>query len=160
MSFRNDIKHLEKSDEFKAWKKKDPKSYLVHAFATDQKDRWQFGYYNPGSDRITTFVMDKKSIQSSNDEVFKESGTVERLELDKLKIGFENAKEIAEKLRKEKYPNEQVNKSIFILQSLNKKMLWNITLVTLSFNLINVKIDAIDGNILSDVKESIMSLKK
>jgi uncharacterized membrane protein YkoI len=56
-----------------------------------------------------------------------------------------------------KYPGKSVTKRIIILQNLEAQV-YNITLVTLSFDIINIKVDAVTGKVLADNIQNIMSL--
>ena len=59
------------------------------------------------------------------------------------------------------YPNELINRTIAILQDLEKYgTVWNITHITHSFNTINMKLGAEDGRVLYNSIESLMGLIK
>lgn len=154
-------KRLENSSEYKKWKKDNKDSYLCSCFYLDQDGgNWQFDFYLPKKDKIKTFIVEDSEIKSLKDsEIFrKEKKELRKLDLNKVKIDFENAIDIIDNLKKNKYKTENVLKRIIILQNIEKQM-WNITYLTSSFNILNVKIDAFSGKILSENFESVMRFK-
>src|SRR3989344_1220970 len=103
----------------------------------------------------------EKSFQEwkeQNEEIFKkEQETVEKLEMDKVKITFEQTLDIINGI--ERYKNQEFTKKIIILQN-QKLLIWNISFLTKTFQILHIKIDAISGKILHESFESLMSLKK
>ena len=149
------IKKLENSPEFKKYKKENPDAFLTHVFyMLDEanKNAVQVGYYNKDRDRITTFVIEGKSIiKNPEAEVFKEQETVMNpLDISKVKIGISEAVEIAENLQKKKYKENIPFKKIAILQHLPVGQVWNITFVTQTFKTLNIKVDASTKKVVSD----------
>ena len=161
MQLKPAIKRLESSSIFKKFKKSHPDFYLVHAFMMVEQglSPWQIGYYSKKKDRIVVFDVGDKIEQSPESEVFKKGGSVKKIDMGKVKVGFDKALEMAEKHVKEKYGGEPVNKRFAILQNL-ERLCWNITFVTAAFNLINMKLDAATGKMFHDEKTSILKLGK
>jgi len=155
------IKKLEASSMFKKFKEKHPDFYLVHAFMMVEKglSEWQIGYYSKKKDKIVVFDVGKEIQQNPESDVFKKGGSVKKVELDKVKMSFDDALELADKHIKKKYSAESVTKKIFILQKVDNLM-WNVTFVTQAFNLINLKIDAATGKMFHDERTSILKLGK
>jgi uncharacterized membrane protein YkoI len=91
------------------------------------------------------------------EEAFKEGKSIELLELNKVNISLDEALDIAEKKRKEKYPSEIIYKSIVILQNIGVQV-WNITLISMSFNIVNIKVDSETGEVVSSNMHSILNL--
>lgn len=149
MEVKKEIAKLEASDIFRKWKKtKD--AYLVHIFLGNDSTAAQVGYYCKEDDMLSTFVIDGENIkQLSDSEALKEKEhIIKKLDLNKVKVEFAEAKKKAENVLKEKFPKEDVFKWIFILQNLDTE-LWNITGIAKNFNTVNIKIDAINGKLLS-----------
>jgi hypothetical protein len=76
---------------------------------TDDKGNgeWQIGYFNPENELMTTAIIADNKVDLKEDEVFKKPSTVVgKLELDKVKVGYEKAKEIAEEFRKKEHKQE------------------------------------------------------
>ncbi len=150
------VESVEASEEFKEVK---DSVYLCSLFSIMENDKgeWQVDYYNHKEDKMVSFVVNDK-VSREESKIFKEKESkVDRLEIDKVKIDLKEAFKIANKLHKDKYNSETVNKKIVILQVV-KKPIWNLTYLTAAFNIINFKIDAVSGEIISDNKSSALSL--
>jgi len=178
MLLKTAVKKIESSKVFKDFKNRNPDFYLAHAFTIIDKIQqdWQTGYYSRTKDKVVVFMIGKETqsrksagmpkekllsiTRSQEEEVFKKPGErVKKLDLKKVKINLEKAIDISEKLLKKKYPAEIVTKTIVILQHLETE-LYNLTLVTKSLNIINIKIDANNGKVLHESRQSILGLKK
>ncbi len=157
------IEYVEDSEEFKKFKGKNPDYYLVHAFCAinkpEDKKEWLIGYYDKNKDRIVSFTAGEEIKKSEEEEAFKKEGIVEELELKKVKISLEEAIKKAMKAHEKEHKAETITKTIIILQSINKKTIWNITLVTQAFTIINVKVNAETGEETIE-KSSVLNLGK
>lgn len=155
MSFKDDVDKIKNSDVFKNLKKK---LYLCSCFAID--DDWQYDFYDKKSKKITSFkVVDKVKLLEEGSKVFqKEEIVLERLNLDDVKIKLSEALLKIDKIKKEKADSENINKKIIILQHI-KVPLWNISFLTTSFNILNVKINAVNGEIISEKFESLLNFR-
>ncbi len=150
MVLGNIIGKLESSKIFIEWHNQNTSYYLVHAFVMIDpkvKQDWQIGYYDKEKDNIVTFDVGKKIVQNPESEVFKKSGIVNKLDLNKVKVDFNKALKISENFVKKHYPAYAISKKIFILQNL-EKLLWNITFISGSFETLNIKIDAVEGKVV------------
>ena len=150
-------KRLLDSKEFKSWVKKNPDSYLCSCFnARDgiNDSFWNFDFYNP-NDRITTFGVAEEIIVNENQEIFKhDKDRVAKINLDDVKINLDKALELI------KLPEgEQFVKTISILQ-FKDILLWNITMISASFNILNVKINAETGEEAYRNLGSVMDFRK
>lgn len=144
------VKKLEKSSKFKELNKK---SYLAHLFKMMDdlnKDIWQVGYYNEDG-TITTFIIEKKDIKVvPEQEVFqKTKRKVKKLDIDKVKIDLDKALDIAKDLQQKKFSGNTPLKIMVVLQNIANHIVYNITYITNSFNTLNMKIDAINGKVIS-----------
>jgi hypothetical protein len=147
------VDKVERNLEFKEWKKSNSKSYLAHIFHMIDSSNtcsWQVGYYNP-DDTITTFIVESEEIKIVPEEkVFKKTKKkVKRLDLMEVEIDIDKALEIAENFQKEKCKGNEPAKIILVLQDIAKSNIYNISYITKSINLLNMKIDAKNGNIIS-----------
>ena len=93
------------------------------------------------------------------EDVFKEQGALAQLDLSAVRIGFAQAIELAEKYRVQTYPHHPIMKMICVLQQ-QELPFWNMTLVTGTLQMINIRIDAVTGQLLSRSLHSIMDLAK
>lgn len=159
------ITKLEKSKEFVSWKKSFKEAYLAHAFVMNDKANegiWQIGYFNPKTNLITVFVVDKAITRNPDAEVFKEQEKlVAPLKISDVKLDEIKAMEEGMKILNENYKGTEVFRSFMILQDLDKVgQVWNITFVTQKFTTVNVKIDAKTGKCDSHKTISLISDEK
>lgn len=159
------LEKLECFDEFKKFKKDNPDSYLVSAFfMTVNKDddvNWQADFYSPEKHTIASFVIKGEDLEVKQDqEVFqKDKEKLNELELDNVKIDFDEVLQRIDELKDKKYPGETPNKIIVLLQTIHNEAIWNITYLTNTFNVWNIKVSASGGEIKSEKMESILSFK-
>jgi len=131
-------------------KELNPKPFLINVSIID--NQLQFDYYN--HEIITSYIM-KDKIEIIKDKIYKKPTTeIKELNLGKIKITLNQALEITNKEL-----NDQVQRKIIILQNLDEPT-WNISYITTSFKILNIKINAINGKIINKTYESILALKK
>ena len=126
-------------------------------------DEWQLGFYDNKKDKITTFVMNGNNIKIRPEEdVFKkEDMNVNEVQVNKIKLTFDNAILKADEFQQKNFPKDKSIKTIAILQNIDKLgNIWNITYVTEAFNILNMRIDASTGRILEHNLASILSFRK
>jgi hypothetical protein len=145
LQFREALKLLENSKEYKNWRAKNPKAYLSYAFfvVEEGSDNWKIGYYHKKEDKFSSFSIGEKIKIESEDKIFrdeKKKKPIEKLDLKQLNHDLSDAVTIAVNTQQEEYATEAPKKIIAILQTLNKKQIWNITFLTQSFNTLNFKI--------------------
>lgn len=163
MEITNILKRLRESNEFKEWNKKNKDSFLAHIFKMlddANKDDWQIGFYNK-DDTITSFILTPADIKiAAAENIFKKpEDNIQRLDEGKIKIDITKALEIVKKVQTTEYKNEAPSKIITILQKLDIGQIYNITYVTQSFKLLNLKIDSSTGKVLKKKLTSIMEFK-
>lgn len=162
MKLKDVLEKLGKSKTFQEWQKSNKKCYLSHVFIMlGEKEDCQVGYYNKEKDKITSFIIDEKIEVSQESDIFKKDRKiVEKLDIDKVKIDFEDAVKIANKFQRENYTKEIPIKKIIVLQNLEIGQVWNITYISNSFNTLNIKIDAKTGKIKNHEIVSLFSFGK
>lgn len=163
MDIKKYLSEIEKSDKYHDWKGKNKNSFLAHVFAMfDIKNEniLQFGYYNKDNDKITTFIVEgEKVTMSAESEIFKkDEHEVKELELDKVKLTLNQAKDIMKEFQEGKYGREKPTNSFVILQHLEQGNIYNFTYVTAAFNMLNAKIDSSTGEILDSHLSSLMDM--
>ena len=155
-----------KSREYQEFKKKYPHAFLAHAFTTladNLKTPWQIGFYDEGTDRVILFeTAGEKIIEYPPQEVYKEPGhKVQPLYFDEVTVTADQAVGIVNTRMQESYKGEVAGKHIIILQSLEDHgSIWNITVLSLTFHVINFKIDAKSGAIVHERRELLTTWKK
>lgn len=162
MKIKEIIENLEKTKEFKDYKKQNEYSFLSHIFHIDDepnKDDFQVGYYNK-DDTITTFIINQDQVKIiPQAEIFKKPDMeVKKLNVDDVKITIQQADKIARDILKEKYKKETASKRILILQNIELNLVYNITFITQKSSIINIKIDAKTGEIKHESLTPLSSL--
>lgn len=170
MSFKNLKIQVEKSDEFKKFRKENPKAILYSAFFMLKQtcgnlivENQQLDYWL-GKEKVATFFFDEnESVKSKVDEVepMKEGEKRDIQELDEkeVKLDVDDLQKIIKKeLEKNKVDMNELSKTIAILQKIKGKIIWNITCVS-GLSLYRIHVDE-DGKVLESKKESILSMMK
>lgn len=141
------IRKTESSPEFAKWKKANPDAYLTSAFSmfSDENERgWLISYYNGKKDMITTFSGEG----SSEEEAFKKEGGIPELRLEDVKVSDEDALKAAKEVLAGDY-SEKAKSVVMVLQNLDGEALWNITFITGAFKVVNARVSASSGKIIS-----------
>jgi len=165
MEFLDAIKKLDDSEDIKRWKNDHPEMYLVHGFTmlgNNKEDpmNWQIGYYDTKHDKITPIELGIGINIGAPQQAFKKNESIDKLNLEKVKITAKKAIDEAEKIRLEKYTHETPAKIFIVIQNLRKEgQVWNITIATKTMNTINIKIDAETGEIKSVKTENFIQVK-
>jgi len=163
MDINEVVSAVEASEEFK---KIDPNHYLVHIFRMMEAhsgEDCQVGYYLKSSDKITVFDYndDKISVIPPQDVLKEDTHHVQSLDLSAVKIGMEEALQRSDDVVKTNYPSQLLMKAIVLLQNISPHgQIWNITVITHTFNVINIKLDAASGKLLYQNMESLLQWKK
>jgi len=157
------IGKIEASKEYGKWLKQNPSAYLAHAFTMKEGEgfeSWQVGYYNPEHNKVTVFELDDKVQMMPESEVFKKDETaVKALDRQKIKLDVEDALKAALVLNQEKYPQIRSDKQIIVLQNLDEGQVWNITFISQSMDVLNIKLDSAEGTVVSHNLSRIFEFK-
>ena len=154
---------LRKVKKYTEWKEKNKECFLAHAFIMFDKlnkDIIQFGLYNPDTDKITTFVMEKGEVTiSAETEIFKKpEAKLKKLVIENVKISLDEARRIMGEFQQKEYKNEVPVNSFVILQSIEEGQVYNFTYVTAAFNTLNVKINSETGIIVKHALTPLMEM--
>ena len=153
MEIKPIIEKLEASDEYVRWKKHNKETYLTHALNIMDGQSfgdWQLGYFNKKSNKITVFELGDRISISPESEVFKKEETaVKPLDKKKIKVDLKKVLDTANTLVQKKYPQILAQKIVIILQNLELGQVWNLTYISKSFEVLNIKISSEKGNVLS-----------
>lgn len=160
--FKESLKILENSKEFKEWKKENPDTYLSYGFLMPSSSKdWKIGYYHKKENKITSFNVGEMITTEPESEIFKKDETeVNKIDLKKIEFDVDKALEIAKKFQEENYKNDVPNKTIIILQNLKIGQIWNITYITLTLKSLNIKLDTEKGEVLEHKSTSLFEFKK
>lgn len=161
MEIHDAIKRVEESDAFARLQERESGAYLVHVFSMHpqgEDPEWQVGYYAPRTKKLIVFETQPVK-ELPPDDAFNKGEEIKVLNLDDVAISFATAEEKAVAFLQQLRPAETVTKVIVLLQHLDRT-LYNITLVTNLFNILNVRIDAKTGEVYQHDLRSILSLRK
>lgn len=163
MDLKQSIKKVESSKAYKQFIKANPEYSLAHCFTMfqegDKEHKWEMGYYSGKTDKLVVFETSPKVLMRDAEDALKREGTINKLDISKVKVSLTRALEVCSELLSKEYPGKSVTKNIIVLQNLERQM-FNVTLVTISFDIINIKIDAETGEVIDHNLQSIMSLGK
>lgn len=159
MSFHKALDRLHKHKTYTEWKKVHPHHYLAHGFQMrgGGADHWQIGFYDKDTDRITVFELAEEITAQPPSQIFKETGLVKELNHETVALDEEEAVAIADKYRAVNYPNHNPLRTMILVQHLERGQIWNITFVTNSFAVCNIKIDAATGEVVAASCDSLIS---
>ncbi|MCX6742523.1 MAG: hypothetical protein NTX24_05140 [Candidatus Pacearchaeota archaeon] len=160
MTFKELIKKVESSEQFKEFKKKNPKAILYSAFflmrdaagnlviETQQADYWL------GTSDVATFIVDEcDKIHHKLDRL--ESADKRFTALNKtIKVDLDDLKKIIKKEVEKFLGDEALSKAIIVLQKIEGKQVWNITCI-MGFRMLRMHID-MDGKVLKAETGSLM----
>ena len=156
MNINQAISEVQNSNAFKKWHNRD--DYLVSCLFLN--DEWNISFYSKKTQKITSFSMKENIEIDGEDKAFQKTPKdIEELKIENIKITLEEAEEIVGKIKQEKAPAEDVNKKIIILQQQDVPI-WNITYITTSFNILNVKINATNKDKIYESFEPVFAMKK
>lgn len=150
-TLKNIYSELIKSSLFLDWNKKHKKAFLSGAFLQEE---WQLDFYDPEKEIVGSFYKGKVI----EDKLFKKPETiVKELDLEKVKLDLEEAFIIINESLKKTGEKEQTK--IVLLQVIEDITTWNITIISSLFNIINFKIDAETGTIISETHNTPLSFR-
>ena len=157
MDLKKKHQELENCTLFQEWKHEHPTAYLVHFFCINE-DEVQIAYYEQEQDAITTFTLGKTFTKTVDKEILKEHKHIPTLHIEKVGITEDGAKEAALSLQKQKYSGDQITKQIIVLQTIDNEAIYNMTFVTMTFKMWNVRVNAMSGKIIFEQMRSLMDL--
>jgi len=145
---------LVKSSSFQSWMINNKDVYLAHFYCTINNNMelgpwWEVGYYHPKTDKLTIFTVGSEINIKPEEDVFKEESKIDELGLKDVKIDIMTAMTKFKEVKEQKYPREILNSGFLILQSFHGQTFWNLSYATSSFHFLNVKINAVNGQIIS-----------
>ena len=132
------------------------RSILVSCFLNDDlsKSLWEYNFYSQEDKLTYTFIVD-------NDEVIlKDTGslmnlkqTPEELKINNLKLNDKEIIAVTKFFIVKKYNEEKLSKIIISIEN-NNTIIWNVTIVLNNLNIINLKINDTNSEVIQDNKVS------
>lgn len=156
MSFKEALKKLRDSKEFKDFMKKNKKSFLFSAFfVLDPEfkvETQQIDYYIDDQSAATFAI--KECVELKIDE-FHPTSKITTLD-ESIKIDEEKLHNIIKKeLEKTFHGGFKLSKTIAILQKLNCVQMWNVTCLTDSLKILRIRIDCFSGKVIESAEAKI-----
>ncbi len=156
MDIFKEYAELKENIEFKKFMRDNPDFYLVHILIPEELNSSEFGFFSPKKNKILVFTTNPIK-KGEEDDVFKEGKTITELDMNKVKLNYNDAVQKAEDLIKKEHSAETIKKKIILLQHIQDTV-WNLTFVCVSLNIINIRINAQSGEIVRNNKSSLMSM--
>ena len=162
--FSDVFKEIIDSEDYKKFFDENPSYYLAHGFIQlnsrfETTKHWQVGFYSADKDNLALFQTNPVKFVGFED-AFKDGGMIDKLAFDETFVDMDKVNEVVGGLLATEYSAESPTSFIVVLQSVLGKELYNVTVVTASFSMLLIKVDALTGKIVSHKKESLLSLKK
>ncbi len=180
------VEGVESGKAFSDWRKSNESAYLTSAFvmAKDAAGlgqgqeggavaEWLLSYYDKEDDTFTTFSS-LGIRKAAKEQAFKKGRTLPPLNPRLVRVEVWDSIKAAEGVRVSKYKGEEATSIIAILQPLTDEEIfdsgsswkakdaskaipvWNLTYITSAYNILNVKIDAATGKVLTDRMSGVM----
>ena len=144
-------KKLTSSDEFLDWKVTHPGFQLTFAFyadsGKDEKDNFQFGFYDEESKRTIVFYMGPKI--EPRDETYESDYKTLPLDFDSVSLDLKEALKLAKDEFMKDTAKATIFKGFYVLQNTNDGQIWSISFLTSKMELWNFRIDAKTGKIVA-----------
>jgi len=140
LSFKESLKKLQNSKEFKDYMKKNPDAYIAN---TIYLDTIEFNLFSPKTKIVTVFSVENNI---TSKELDKENRIFPRLDLKKIKLDVDEIMKIFENERL-KICKDEVTKTIIILQQ-DKEPVWNLSQLTSSIKILQILISAETGKVI------------
>lgn len=159
LSLKELHKKLETSKELKDFEKKNEKAFLYSCFFVSE-GKWQFDYYNPEDNNITSFEAAEKIKEMPIDSLVNKKAKITELNLNNIKIECKKAVEAAKEFMTKNYPSDiSFMKEIIILENNEGKPVWNLTFLTATLKLVNIKVDGENGKIITHSSDSFLKMR-
>jgi len=154
--------NLLKTEMYKEFIEHNPEYKLSHIFFVSESNNLideQIGFYSKKTDKVVSFDLIKHSV-SEPENAAKTSGIIPSFENNDINLDITQALKMCKNIIDKEYSQHGTTKSICVLQILNDVLIWNITIVTNTLHMINIKINADNSAVISHSAQPIMSLAK
>lgn len=150
------------TEMYKEFIEHNPDYKLSHFFFVNESNNLvdeQVGFYSEKTDKVVSFDLLRHSA-SEPENAAKTSGTIPSFSVKDVEVDVDEALKICQELVDKEYSQHTSTKTICILQTLDNILLWNITVITNTLHMINIKINAKTKEVITHSAKSIMSLAK
>jgi hypothetical protein len=170
MKLQNLFEKLEKSQEFKDFKEKNADAFFCTAFNILNFKQGKFEYYLDYRDEKQLFAFkipeENSALEFTKEDLLENMTPMEKIEeseIKNIKTDLEDLKEIIEQALWDNNMKNSLEEVIAVLQSMNGKIIWNLTCICSSLSIINSQIDPFTGKVLKFEKKNLLdfaSIKK
>ena len=148
---------IKSNDIYLDWHGEHKNSYLTSVFIDKET---HFDFLDKDTDKITSFRFIDGELNFEESEIFrKERNKIKELDLNDIKFDLSQAEDLVDSVMDNDYRKEEVQKKLIILQVIDVPV-WNITYITKALNVLNVKINAINGELINHSFESLLNFKQ
>ncbi len=154
--------NLIKTEMYKEFIKQNNDYILSSVFIVAEKGNFldeQIGFYSLSVDKVVSFDLLKHKM-SEPENAMKKSGKIPTFKIEEIGVDINEVLKICKILTDKEYSQHGLTKHICILQVLKGILTWNITVVTNTLHMINIRVNAVNSEILNHSAQSIMSLAK
>ncbi len=156
------IEKLNKSNEFKNFKAKNPDSYFSAGFFVldfiNKKNMHQIDYFIPEKNKIQTFILDDNKIISKESEVINKK-IPKKIESN-INLDLDILKGLVEDEMKNRTITNKIQKIIAIIENVNGKLIWNLNCIANDMGVMKVHIDDKDHSILEFEKINLFDIMR
>ena len=164
MKFSHYVERVEKSEEFKKFKKENPDAFLCAGFFVldyeTARNQHHLDYYLPKKKKIATFILDDK-IEIRIGEPLKAKDKKKIIVLEpESRLDLDMLKGIVEDEMKNHTVTGEINKIISVFIMMDKRKVWSLNCILSGLNIVNMHVDDASDTILKFEKVGMMDLIK
>jgi hypothetical protein len=137
---------VESSDAFKEWKASHDKAFLSSIFGMTGNEDVTLNYYDKGKDKMYSFSA-KTPIAPEEQDFVKSGEEIFPVKVETVKTAVDEALKKAYGVAEKNYSEQKLLRTVYALQVLKGKQMWNITFLTADYKTINIRIDCISGEV-------------
>ena len=165
------FKKLESLTKYQDFKKETPSNFFCAGFFILNFKQGKFEYSLDFRDDKQVYgfripVDDSEELVFTADPLIENPKPLEQIDISlipKIKTDIDDLKEIIEEALFDNSIKNSIEEVIAVLQSLNGKLIWNLTCICSSLVIINIQIDPFDGKVIKFDKKNLLdfaSIKK
>ncbi|MBS3073556.1 hypothetical protein J4465_02050 [Candidatus Pacearchaeota archaeon] len=161
MSFKQLLKEIESSKEYKQFNKQYPDSFLSSAFFIVNKnfeiEMRQVDFFITSENKIMSFILDQTDcLQQKLGELYNKDAKITKKEneIDPKEVSIE-FKELQKSIKEKIKYLDDLNKVIVVLHKKDKKTIWSLTCMLTSLKITSLSIDAKSGKLLEEKSANI-----
>jgi hypothetical protein len=138
---------VEAGDVFKNWKESHNNSFLASVFGMTGNEDMTLNYYDKDRDKMYSFSC-KSPCEPVEQDFVKSGEEIFPVRVEAIKLPMDEALKRSYGIAEKNYSEQRLVRTIFALQVLGGKLVWNITFLTADYKTINIRIDCISGDVI------------